>query len=201
MSLIRRLSPLAALPLFWTVPAASTQLPAMPPEWMAIFARDVPGVKDDGVAAEIKAFRQMFLDAAAAKDEAKLQKFYAPNFTVTHGSGYVETRESRIANVLRTGGGSEVMTPIAQSLRSFGRDVAVTTQVIPFAFEGGPSGFLRVATILNRVQSPDYSGWRIVAMQLNTLDKPAPARRVPSGCEVIPMGNVPPEKPALEPEC
>lgn len=195
---------LAAMLITWSTPSKAEELPALSPQWMAMLARDMPRAKDqqaNSVAAELKAFRKNFLNAAATKDEASLQKFYAPNFTVTHGSGFVETRQSRIANVIRTGGGSEVRQPIAESIRSFGSNVAVMTQVIPFAFESGPSGFLRVATVLNRVNVPDYSGWQIVAMILNTLDKPTPAERIPSGCDAIPFGNVPAASLTAEPKC
>lgn len=193
---------LAALLAASSASSWAAPLPPIPPEWMAMFARDMPGSKGEAnvkVSAELQAFRQAIQAAAAAKDEARLRIFYAPDFTVTHGSGYVEGRDLRIARVLH-GGGSEVQQPVAESLRVFGPNVAVTAQILPFSFKDGPSGFLRIATIYNRVDTPDYSGWRIVAMQLNALDEPAPAARSPSGCETMPIGNPLPDR-KNEPEC
>lgn len=202
MKKILGLSCIVALTAFWSTASTSAPLPPIPPQWMKMFARDMPLTRDETtekVAAELVAFRQALQRTAEAKDEAGLQKFYAPDFTATHGSGHVEARQGRIARVLK-GGGSETQQPVAQSLRVIGQDVAVTAQIIPFAFNDGPSGFLRIATIYNRVNGPDYAGWRIVAMQLNALDQSPPAARVPSGCEEMPIGNPLPDAKD-EPRC
>lgn len=137
----------------------------------------------------LRNFRSEFLAAVRNSNQEKVRYFYAPDFTITHGSGYVEGRETRVSAALRTNARlPELVDGPFLSSTPFGSEGVALFQALPFIFPGGASGYIRALTILDR--NPNQpENYRIRAMIINSFDWGAPSQRIPSGCEPPPLGS------------
>lgn len=173
------------------------------PEWFTQLAKDQPLDTDrnEKLVGEVEAWADAFRAAAASKDIDRIDNFYDEHFTMTHGSGHVEGRASRMGGAAQRGVVAELMPPIAQSVRSVGDDGAVYVTIVPFAFDNGWKGFLRTAMALERSPDTDSAGWQLATLQVNSYwnDFPLGDLRVPSGCEMPPIGNPTVVEP--DPDC
>lgn len=167
-------------------------LPSLTPEWTAVFARDQPHLTQAqrAVAQEVMQFRVELARALRSRDIDKLKDYYAPNFTMTHGSGYVDDRAGRIG--WGTGAkfqGTEERYASLASIRVHGENTAVAVDVIPYATPRA-RGHLRVMTIYRRVDQDGYRGWQQAAFQVNNLAESvapvAPAGPSAPGADPIP---------------
>lgn len=176
-------------------------MPALTPEWLAQLAKDQPldSAQNDQLEEELANWVAEFAAAAATRDLDNIDNFYAENFAMTHGSGYVESRESRMGGAAQRGRVAELMQPIVSTVRSVGEDGAVLATIVPFAFDSGWDGFLRTSMALRRSPDSDSAGWQVATLLVNSFWVPVINVRIPSGCERAPEGNPPLEGP--EPHC
>lgn len=138
---------------------------------------------------DLKKFRSAFSATVRSSNASEVRELYAPDFTITHGSGYVEGRETRAAAVLRPNARlPELVDGPFLSSKSFGSRGVVLFQALPFVFPGGASGYIRALTVLD--QNPNSpENYRIRVMIINSFDWEVPRQRIPSGCEPPSFGS------------
>ncbi len=134
-------------------------------------------------------FRAVFGAAVRTGSASEVKALYATDFTITHGSGYVEGRETRANATLRPNARlPELVDGPHLTVRTLGRNGLVLFQPLPFAFPGGASGYIRALTVLEK-RSGEAGAVQIRAMMINSMDWSPPFERVASGCEPPAFGS------------
>jgi hypothetical protein len=162
-----------------------------PLTWEAFWARanHVFGQGTQAALDKANNFRSVFGAAVRIGSVPEVKALYAADFTITHGSGYVEGRETRANAVLRSNARlPELIDGPHLTVRTLGRNGLVLLQPIPFAFPGGASGHIRALTVLEK-PSDSAMTVHIRAMMINSFDWSPPFERIASGCEPPAFGS------------
>ena len=145
-------------------------------DWNRELRMDHPAAKsaeDQRVEAEILGLQAALRAAATARDKAALERYYTPDFTMTHGSGALHDKQARIDFIAATGGGYEPMTPEVQSIRVLNRNAAVSI-ANNAGKVNGRSIYIRYLIVYTRGKPDDgFKGWREAAAQVTMINAPA----------------------------
>jgi len=147
-------------------------------DWSKELRMDHPATKsaeDKKVEAEILGLQAALRAAAAGRDKATLERYYTPDFTMTHGSGALHDRQARIDFIAATGGGFEPMTPEVQSIRILNRNAAVSI-ANNSGKVNGRSIYIRYMIVYTRGKPDEgFKGWREAAAQVTMINAAAPS--------------------------
>jgi len=156
---------------------AAVNAQAFSGDWAIELKKDVPAPKTAAQKhdeEDILGLQAALRAAAKAKDKAAIEKYFAPDFTMTHGSGAVHNKALRV-DFLAGGGGYEVMTPEEQSIRIINRDAAVSI-ANNSGMIGGKFFYIRYITVYAKgAPNEGYKGWRTAAAQVVMVPAKAPA--------------------------
>jgi len=135
-------------------------------DWAKELQNDQPSPKtaeQKRVEQDILGLQAAVRAATIAKDKEALEKYFADDYTMTHGGGALQNRDIRIDFITKGNGGFEAMTPDVQSIRVLGRDAAVS--IANNALQvNGQTGWIRYMIVYERgTPSEGYKGWREVA--------------------------------------
>ena len=133
----------------------------------------VPG-SDPKLQTEIATFRKAFHAAATKRDAAALRNFYTDDFTHTHTSGKVDSKDARIVSVMAAEQTVEMAAAPEFRLSCFGQSVCIARALSPI-MRATDSKWIDVRWTQTFVKTP--KGWQIAVSQATAL--PATVRDIP----------------------
>ncbi len=149
-------------------------------DWTAELKNDIPAPKtaqQKHTEEDILGLQAALRAAVKAKDKAAVEKYYTPDFTMTHGAGAVHNKQVRVDFIAASGGGYEAMTPEVQSIRIISNNAAVSIANNSGNL-GGKFTYIRYLIVYAKGNpSEGYKGWREAAAQVTMIpakDPPAP---------------------------
>lgn len=142
-------------------------------DWSVELERDKPAKKsvaEAAVEAEILDFQAALRKIAATRDVVAIRRFFADDYTMTHGAGMVDNADGRakwIADGVRSS--FETMPIANQSIRVIAPTAAVAVLNSRYSMQGR-TGTIRYMIVYGR-SAPDegYKGWRMVAALVNNI--------------------------------
>ena len=147
-------------------------------DWNKELLNDQPAAKNAAqkkVEADILGMQAALRAAAKARNKAEIERYYAPDFTMTHGAGAIHDKKTRVDFIAATGGGYEPMTPEVQSIRVLGPDAAVSIANNSGKI-AGQAIYIRYLIVYSKGKpSEGYKGWREAAAQVTMIKVPESA--------------------------
>ena len=121
---------------------------------------------DHKIGGEVAAFRATLQAAAANRDAAALRRFYTDDFTHTHTSGKVDSKDARIVSLL-AGEPTVEMAPTPEfNLSCFGESVCIAKALSPIK-RGTDGKWFDVRWTQTYVKTS--KGWQIAVSQATGL--------------------------------
>ena len=147
-------------------------------DWAKELKNDVPAPKNaeqKRAEEDILGLQAAVRAATKAKDKAALEKYYTPDFTMTHGSGAIHNKQVRVDFITAGSGGYEAMTPESQTIRIITNNAAVSI-AINSGNLGGKLTYIRYMIVYAKGDpSEGYKGWREAAAQVTIIPAKNPA--------------------------
>ena len=142
-------------------------------DWKAELAKDRPAEKDTRekkVEAQILEFQAELRKVADTRDVAAIRRFFADDYTMTHGAGMVDDADGRakwIAEGVRSA--FEKMPIEHQSIRVLAPTAAVAVLNSRYSLQGR-TGTIRYMVVYRRgARGEGHQGWRMVAALVNNI--------------------------------
>lgn len=148
-------------------------------DWAKELENDKPAAKNaeqKKVEQDILGLQAAVRTATIAKDKDTLQKYFADDFTMTHGAGALHNKDARINFIIKGNGGFEAMTPDVQSIRVLGKDGAISIANNALQLNGQTFWIRYMIAYERGAPSEGYKGWKMAAAHVIAIfNKPRTA--------------------------
>lgn len=142
-------------------------------DWNVELTKDRPAEKssaEKAVEAQILEFQAELRKVSATRDLPAIRRFFADDYTMTHGAGMVDNADGRakwIADGVRSA--FETMPIAHQSIRVLAPTAAVAVLNSRYSMQGR-TGTIRYMIVYSRGEANQgYQGWRMVTALVNNI--------------------------------